>query len=798
MKELSVVMMKSVYNWFKCHRILTKYIITYIIILLISISIAGIAYFKVIKLFENEIKTSSIVMLKQLRETIDSWLKEINQFSMHITLNQDVGNFSNKSLPLSEKDAYESFLLNGSLSRYVSGKSFIDDFYIYYDTCDSVITYAARYPSEFFYKNVYNYTDISYGEWKKSLVSKYYYRTYIPSRTVISNNIMEKNMITFMQTVPFGDKVNHSATLVILIDGMKLTNMLKNISDQSTVFILNSNMEVIISDKKIEESLIPNYNELKENEGNIEIKLKDTNFVVYYAKSQQSDWKYIILTPKITFMRKANEIKKFFITICMINLFIGIAFALFWAFRNYKPIGILTNMVSAWASDEKNESTNEYALINEAIDKLIKKNIQLEHTEKQITEENIKFKENIRKNAPLIKNMLLTNLLKGNPEDLSVKIRSLEYSGINLSGEYYAVILIQLYSDSIENYILKEENSEEISILNFIQKTESQVTQYIAFELEYNIIAVIAQVSGKNIIDKFRSELLNMSNKVVKFISKNNKPNITVTIGRVYKEIEKIHLSYIDALQAFDYKIINGDFSVIDCNEIIEKGKEYYYPMEFELQLINNVKAGNMQDIDSLLTKLFDENLKSHKLPINLARCLFFDIMATVLKVLDEIEIKSNNVFNYDIIDELLNCRTIHEMRNVITNIFYKMCNYINENKDNKSEILTINTKEYIKNHFMDETICQTSIATAMKVSTCYLSRIFKDYTGQNMVDYINKLRVEKAKSLLENERLTLCDIAKMIGCSDISLIRIFKKHEGITPGKYREYIASRITDIKN
>ncbi|HOJ09991.1 MAG TPA: helix-turn-helix transcriptional regulator [Clostridiales bacterium] len=107
-----------------------------------------------------------------------------------------------------------------------------------------------------------------------------------------------------------------------------------------------------------------------------------------------------------------------------------------------------------------------------------------------------------------------------------------------------------------------------------------------------------------------------------------------------------------------------------------------------------------------------------------------------------------------------------------------------------------MNTKEHIKNHFMDETICQTSIATEMEVSTSYLSRIFKQYTNQNMVDYINELRVEKAKLLLENEKLTLCEIAKMAGCSDISLIRIFKKHEGVTPGKYRDYVASKRADM--
>ena len=58
------------------------------------------------------------------------------------------------------------------------------------------------------------------------------------------------------------------------------------------------------------------------------------------------------------------------------------------------------------------------------------------------------------------------------------------------------------------------------------------------------------------------------------------------------------------------------------------------------------------------------------------------------------------------------------------------------------------------------------------------------------MLDRINKVRIEKSKQLLKGKEQSVGDAAYGVGFNDINaFIRVFKKVEGITPGKYKEMI---------
>jgi YesN/AraC family two-component response regulator len=78
-------------------------------------------------------------------------------------------------------------------------------------------------------------------------------------------------------------------------------------------------------------------------------------------------------------------------------------------------------------------------------------------------------------------------------------------------------------------------------------------------------------------------------------------------------------------------------------------------------------------------------------------------------------------------------------------------------------------------------------IAEAGGLSAPYFSMIFKKEKGENLSVYLNRLRVEKAKLLLQDSDFSLYDIAKICGFEDQSWFsKIFKAYTGTSPGKYR------------
>ncbi|MDR2304775.1 MAG: helix-turn-helix domain-containing protein [Treponema sp.] len=84
--------------------------------------------------------------------------------------------------------------------------------------------------------------------------------------------------------------------------------------------------------------------------------------------------------------------------------------------------------------------------------------------------------------------------------------------------------------------------------------------------------------------------------------------------------------------------------------------------------------------------------------------------------------------------------------------------------------------------------ICLKEIAEASGLSAPYFSSIFKEEMGENLSTYLNRLRVERAATMLIESDMSLNKIAEVCGFEDQSWFsKIFKSYTGKSPGKYRE-----------
>lgn len=92
-----------------------------------------------------------------------------------------------------------------------------------------------------------------------------------------------------------------------------------------------------------------------------------------------------------------------------------------------------------------------------------------------------------------------------------------------------------------------------------------------------------------------------------------------------------------------------------------------------------------------------------------------------------------------------------------------------------------------IMERFYFTDISLQSVAKQINVNPSYLSRIFKQETGMNFVVYLIDIRINKAKSLLENKHLKVYEVAEKVGYHNYSYFsRIFKKVVGVSPEEYR------------
>ena len=94
--------------------------------------------------------------------------------------------------------------------------------------------------------------------------------------------------------------------------------------------------------------------------------------------------------------------------------------------------------------------------------------------------------------------------------------------------------------------------------------------------------------------------------------------------------------------------------------------------------------------------------------------------------------------------------------------------------------------RKFIHEHSDDE-LSLTKVAKFSNISGNHLSEKFKEVTGINFVDYIARIRVGKARDLLQNSNLRISEIAFAVGFQSLSQFnRVFKKVLGQTPTNYR------------
>ena len=136
---------------------------------------------------------------------------------------------------------------------------------------------------------------------------------------------------------------------------------------------------------------------------------------------------------------------------------------------------------------------------------------------------------------------------------------------------------------------------------------------------------------------------------------------------------------------------------------------------------------------------------------------------------------------------EVNQCETLDEILEVLRGFLTDMLRCMESQKRNNTQKLADEVAGYIRRYY-NQDLYVDEIARMFNVHPSYLSRTFKKERGENLLQFIMKVKIEKSKQLLCNPGLKITEIASFIGYeNERTFTRVFKKLEGMTPTDYRE-----------
>lgn len=206
--------------------------------------------------------------------------------------------------------------------------------------------------------------------------------------------------------------------------------------------------------------------------------------------------------------------------------------------------------------------------------------------------------------------------------------------------------------------------------------------------------------------------------------------------------------------------------------------RDYSYPFDLEESLITAIKHGEVQEALKSLDLIFEDFYK-HRISSDTARKIC-EKLATELDICF-CKYSSSNISQPKI--KIPAEATLPEMQVLLINYL----NSILFSEDSSStDLLVERIKQYLETHYQ-ENITLKVLENEFFFNTSYISRIFKQKTGENYNDYLLKLRIEHAKDLLTTTNRSITQISDAAGFGNSKYFsRIFKSITGITPINYR------------
>ena len=391
------------------------------------------------------------------------------------------------------------------------------------------------------------------------------------------------------------------------------------------------------------------------------------------------------------------------------------------------------------------------------------------------------LQKQFNENIPFLKERLFNRLIHPIIDINEIK-RQMKYVNFKFKYDVFQVAVIEIILKKQANYAEGDAiyYNEILNILKEYLKQHETIN--IFFDDNYRITIINNSVEG--IFEKV------FNNIEVNFLN-TFKCNYSIGIGNSKDTIENIDKSYKEALDALNYRIIMGNNSIIKYEDVI-------LPMELQkditIKIDDKLKvyflSGSEKIIQDIIDNIFEKKDKAINMSINNIKEYAFGYISTILEIIKEldIDVKELHSRKYNIYEEIFELDTIPDIKSYVTVISSKVIEIINYYKSNKLNKLIDDISLYMKLNFGDSELSLSKVAHVFFINPSYLSRIFKKEMGVNFMEYLIKLRIDKAIMLINNKDLKAYEIGEKVGISDSSYFSTcFKKYTGLSISEYRK-----------
>lgn len=560
-----------------------------------------------------------------------------------------------------------------------------------------------------------------------------------------------------------------SAVLVIRQQYIEELFRSSRTTESDNILLLNKNLDLLsmdLADTTNDNALlICQY--IKENPQVLEdgyAELEENGILLFVSRSSKTGLSYVRFLPKSVAYSALESQGVYTVTLVIFALLIAALLLSISISSSYAPI----RKLASWVRDQQPEAEygnrDELSLFRMALDDAFTQNATLTQVVDQSRQGRL--------------DQLLANLIGGNFASKEAFLDACKALDICLDKPHYTVCSL-----------LIEEGSELPEFDQLVATIRSDLPPEFCLEakdmlVDRKLILVIG--SDTNDLDFYSVAITDMKNRLLEQESLLT----SIGMGSFYDTYEMVGKSYLDSINALDYRMVYGRDCLItpDIYNGNSPGLSDSYPSS-DLELLDASLTSQNAEMAVAVLHRINANIKLKNYSLHVAKYICFDIFSIFKKDADFINpgtvrtlpetLDIANLTNYGTIDEYFAA-----LLEVVQTKFENSKDGETPQQANIGEQLL----QYTDAHCLSYDFQIKGMAEHFNISPQYMRKLFKNHTGMSVSDYVSNKRLEKSMYLLAQTDRNLQEVVMEIGNSDISgFVRFFKQRTGMTPGQYRK-----------
>lgn len=752
------------YSLFSHHTIPSAWLISYIVVSLITVLFNFIAYIKIDGNVSEQNERYVGEMLENRKTDIDNFTNLVSNVAIEISQRQTVRKLAFTKDELKDENFMMVHGVLNDLEIYKKLENEFDGIYIYFYNTDYCVSITSANTADVFYDvNIKEY-GISKAEWLKLMQDKQ-----SGKYAVLSNGA--KETITYFYSVYSVERFVPFATIAIEADAKKLLNSSSNPSYNGNFYICTEDNTLIGDDIKKTEAAKKIADEFGIYEGVRNLK---GNMTMICTDSASNSWKYFYLVDNGIFRKLIRSARTDIAFFNLVGIVIMLLVAKLLVKFNYNPIRKIIDAIGV----SHNAKVSEYQEIEKKIMSVMRENSEVNHRIESL-------------DSDFVREALLTRLLTENPTEAEKKkiFETLKNVGIVFPYNKFAVLLIYIdinldmffdaSTDAEEDYRLARVAL--INILNEVFFGECKIN-YCNLNGSFCCIANLKD-------DQATDDIVKKLGWVKNVVLENFNIDFTVGMSNIYPDANDLGICFAEASGCMKERLYTRE-SIILYSDLEKKNHtEYCIPDIKEGQILEYLRNGNSKAATDAAMGLLGEKIIGKTGSFYSTKSILYNLMIIVNRAFGQIGSDMNEKIAkiLEQIDKIENESDVESLKQNIYSVMEYGCAMSGKEIKNRIDVLMKDAKEYVDKNYADINLSVTAVAQSIDVSLQYLSTNFKKNYRVGLAEYITLVRIDHAKELLTETNLSISDIAEKVGyVNSRSFFRSFMRIAGTSPKGYR------------